>query len=75
MKIAVAGTGYVGLSIAILLPQHHTDKALFRSYEHHTYKYSRKNNIIKPEKFSSHILSFLQLKLYAIKAVIPHKKY
>ena len=28
MKIAVAGTGYVGLSIAVLLVQHHTVKAV-----------------------------------------------
>lgn len=28
MKIAVAGTGYVGLSIAVLLAQHNTVKAV-----------------------------------------------
>ena len=28
MKIAVAGTGYVGLSMAILLAQHNTVKAV-----------------------------------------------
>ena len=28
MKIAVAGTGYVGLSIAVLLSQHNTVKAV-----------------------------------------------
>ena len=28
LKIAVAGTGYVGLSIATLLSQHHTVKAV-----------------------------------------------
>ena len=28
MKIAVAGTGYVGLSIATLLSQHHTVTAV-----------------------------------------------
>ena len=28
MKIAVAGTGYVGLSLAVLLSQHHQVKAV-----------------------------------------------
>ncbi|MDY4212619.1 MAG: UDP-glucose 6-dehydrogenase, partial [Eubacteriales bacterium] len=28
MKIAVAGTGYVGLSMAVLLAQHNTVKAV-----------------------------------------------
>ena len=28
MKIAVAGTGYVGLSMAVLLSQHNTVKAV-----------------------------------------------
>lgn len=31
LKIAVAGTGYVGLSIATLLSQHHMQSATTRS--------------------------------------------
>ena len=34
IKIAVAGTGYVGLSIATLLSQHHHVTAVAVSYTH-----------------------------------------
>lgn len=33
LKIAVAGTGYVGLSIATLLSQHHMDNVTFIPYQ------------------------------------------
>ena len=33
LKIAVAGTGYVGLSIATLLAQHHQVTAVFKKFQ------------------------------------------
>ena len=65
MKIAVAGTGYVGLSIAILLSQHHEVIALDVVKE----KVDMINNRISPIK-DEKIEEYLKTKDLDLKATL-----
>ena len=65
MKIAVAGTGYVGLSIAVLLAQHHEVVALDIIKE----KVDMINNRISPIK-DNEIEEYLKNKNLNLKATL-----
>ena len=69
IKIAVAGTGYVGLSIATLLSQHHEVTAVDIVPE----KVEKINNRISPIE-DKEITEYLQTKPLHLKATIDAKK-
>lgn len=69
MKIAVAGTGYVGLSIATLLAQHHTVTAVDIIEE----KVNKINNRISPIQ-DNEIEEFLSTKELDLTATLDAKK-
>ena len=59
LKIAVAGTGYVGLSIATLLSQHHKVMAVD----------------IVPERWNSSIIKSLQFRMNTLKSIWQRKNW